>query len=102
MPILHQCILECNAVKHLNKGRFGQYIFSCCVLFREVVLFLKVQNVLNYWETNYLGPSKSILCREVYYFVSLSQRFHYQMFYCSLLKYALAWMQLQPSVDLSH
>ena len=34
-------------VKPLSKGcNWGQYKFGCCVLYREVVLFLEVQNLL--------------------------------------------------------
>ena len=57
------------------------YKFSFCVHCREVVLFSEVQNVLKLLGLLF-GTLKSVLCREVYYIISLSQRVHYWGFYC--------------------
>jgi len=59
-----------------------QYKFSCCVLCREVVLFSEVQNVLKLEGNQLFGTLKSVLCREVYYIMSLSRRVHCWRFYC--------------------
>ena len=59
-------------VKLPNKGHFGDNINSA------VVSFWRFKN---YRETNF-GTLNCVLCREVYYTVSLSQRVHYRRFHC--------------------
>ena len=58
-----------------------QYKFKSFVLCREV-LFSEVHNVLEPLANQLFGTLKSVLCREVYYIVSLSRRVHYRRFDC--------------------
>ena len=67
-------------VEPLNKGHIGT---SHCVLCREVVLSLEVENELVLWESEY----KSVLYREVISIVSFIWRVHYQRLHCTIISH---------------
>jgi len=79
-PLLHNSTPY--TVKPLNKGCTGDDKFSCCVLCREVVLFSKVQNVMDLsTKDTFKGPKQMVNDIPVV-FKSLPWRVHYQRFYC--------------------
>ena len=60
----------------------ADYKFACFVLCREVVLF---SGVLKTIEKVIFGTLSSVLCREIFYSVSLSQKVRYWRFHCTYL-----------------
>ena len=63
-----------------NKGHVGDNINSAVLSFIERLSSFRGSQ-MSYRENNF-GTSNSVLCREVYYIVSLFWRVHYQRLHC--------------------
>lgn len=59
---------------------WGQYIFICCVLCREVLGGSKCTKTI---QKAIISDLESVLCTEVCCFMSLSESVHYWRFYCN-------------------
>jgi len=65
-----------------QRTRWEQDKFSCYTRCKEVVCFSEVQNVLKLYGNQLFGTLKGVICREIYYIMSLSWRVHYHRFSC--------------------
>ena len=73
--------MDLYTVEPPNKGHVGDnnYKFSCFVLYIERLSSFRGTKTIGHV---IFGTLNSVLCREVYYTVSLFRRVHYQRFHC--------------------
>ena len=67
-----------------NKGHVGDNINSAVLSFVERLSSFGGSKCIRAIGKTIFGTSTCVLCREVYYIVSLSRRVHYQKFHCNL------------------
>ena len=72
-----------HTVKPPNKEHLGNNINSTVVSIVERLSFLGCSKCIKTLGKQIIREVESVLCREVYYIMSLSRRVHYWRFYCS-------------------
>ena len=83
--ILHCTYMHVHTVEPPNKGDFGDNINSAVVSFVERLSSFGGSNAcIRTIGKTAVGTLTCVLCREVYYTVSLSRRVHYRRVYCNI------------------
>ena len=72
-----------HTVKPPNKEHLGNNINSTVVSIVERLSFLGCSKCIKTLGKQIIREVESVLCREVYYIMSLSRRVHYWRFYCN-------------------
>ena len=83
--ILHCTYMHVHTVEPPNKGHFGDNINSAVVSFVERLSSFGGSNAcIRTIGKTVVGTLTCVLCREVYYTVSLSRSVHYRRVYCNI------------------